>query len=124
MTYIVKRKLQSVLGGGRGSGEGVQGEMGVPGTSGAAGIPGVGGVPGLPGTPGAAGVIGTRGAMGIAGAVGAAGAPGISLADISNLIQHTQTSTAGLVLNYDSLTVNHLIVRRTMRAPFGTDKYK
>ena len=47
---------------------------------------------------------------------------------LSSFIQHTQTSTEGLVLSgtslMDTLTVNHLVVRKTMKIPVGTDKYK
>ena len=47
---------------------------------------------------------------------------------LSTFIQHTQTSTGGLVLSgtslMDSLTVNHLIVVKTLKKPVGTDKYK
>ena len=45
-------------------------------------------------------------------------------AEMASLVQHIQESTGGLVLNYDELTVNHLIVRKTMKIPVGTDKYK
>lgn len=45
-------------------------------------------------------------------------------AEMASLIQHIQTSTTGLVLNYDELTVNHLVVRKTFKQPVGTDKYK
>ncbi len=44
--------------------------------------------------------------------------------EMAALMQHIQTSTGGLVLNYDELTVNHLIVRKTNKIPIGTDKYK
>lgn len=45
-------------------------------------------------------------------------------AGMTTLIQHIQGTTAGQVLDQDSLTVNHLIVRKTMKIPVGTDKYK
>ena len=48
-------------------------------------------------------------------------------ADMSALIQHVQDSDAGLVQTtpglMDYLTVNHLIVMKTMKIPFGADKY-
>ena len=47
---------------------------------------------------------------------------------MGSFIQHIQTSTEGLVLSgtslMDSLTVNHLVVIKTNKIPFGTDKYK
>ncbi len=48
----------------------------------------------------------------------------VDSAGMSSLIQHIQTSTGGLVLDYDTLTVNHIIVERTTRISVGTDKYK
>jgi len=49
-------------------------------------------------------------------------------AEMASLLQHIQTSTAGVVLTQtglqDSLTVNHLVVRATNKIPVGTDKYK
>ena len=53
---------------------------------------------------------------------------GTSTASLSTLIQHIQTSTAGLTVTtpslLDTLTVNHLIVRRTLKIPARTDGYK
>ena len=47
---------------------------------------------------------------------------------MATFIQHVQDSTAGIVQTLpslmDNLTVNHLVVKKTMRIPFGTDKYK
>ena len=47
---------------------------------------------------------------------------------MASFVQHVQTSTEGLVLSgtslMDSLTVNHLVVKRTLKIPAGTDKYK
>ena len=43
-------------------------------------------------------------------------------------IQQVQDSGAGIVQTLpslmDSLTVNHLVVKRTLKIPIGTDKYK
>ena len=47
----------------------------------------------------------------------------VDSSEMAALVQHIQTSTSGLVLDYDSLTVNHLVVKKTMRIPVGTDKY-
>ncbi len=47
---------------------------------------------------------------------------------VSSLVQHIQTSTEGIVTTLpglmDSLTVNHLVVKKTLKIPAGTDKYK
>lgn len=47
--------------------------------------------------------------------------------DMTSFIQHIQTSTTGVTQTLpslmDSLTVNHLVVNKTMRIPFGTKKY-
>ncbi len=47
---------------------------------------------------------------------------------LGSFVQHVQTSTEGLVLTgtslMDTLTVNHLVVKKTMKIPVGTDKYK
>ena len=47
---------------------------------------------------------------------------------ITSFVQQIQTSTEGLVLSgtslMDTLTVNHLVVNKTLKIPFGTDKYK
>lgn len=47
---------------------------------------------------------------------------------MASFIQHVQTSTAGVTIAVpsllDSLTVNHLVVQKTMKIPVGTDKYK
>ena len=48
----------------------------------------------------------------------------VDSSDMASLVQHIQTSTTGLVLNSDELTVNHLIVLKTSKQPVGTDKYK
>ena len=47
---------------------------------------------------------------------------------MTSFIQQVQTSGAGIVQTLpslmDSLTVNHLVVKKTMKIPVGTDKYK
>ena len=47
---------------------------------------------------------------------------------MATFVQHVQISTEGLVTSVpslmDTLTVNHLVVKKTMRVPIGTDKYK
>lgn len=47
---------------------------------------------------------------------------------MASFIQQVQTSTEGLVTTtsslMDTLTVNHLVVQKTMKIPSGTDKYK
>ena len=47
---------------------------------------------------------------------------------LNSFIQHIQTSSEGIVTTLpglmDTLTVNHLIVKKTMKIPVGTDKYK
>lgn len=47
---------------------------------------------------------------------------------LSSFIQHIQTSTEGLTLSgtsqMDTLTVNHLIVKRTLKIPARTGGYK
>lgn len=47
---------------------------------------------------------------------------------LSSFVQHVQTSTEGITFGgtsqMDTLTVNHLVVRKTMKIPVGTDKYK
>ena len=48
--------------------------------------------------------------------------------DMAAFVQHVQTSTAGIILTgnsvIDTLTVNHLIVKRTLKIPARTDGYK
>ena len=48
--------------------------------------------------------------------------------EMGAFIQHVQDSTAGIVVSVpslmDSLTVNHLVVMKTLKIPVGTDKYK
>ena len=44
-------------------------------------------------------------------------------AEMASLLQHIQSSTAGYILNQDSLTLNNLVVRKTNKIPYGTDKY-
>ena len=48
----------------------------------------------------------------------------VDSSDMASLVQHIQTSTTGQILDQDTLTVNHLVVRKTMKIPVGTDKYK
>ena len=47
---------------------------------------------------------------------------------MASFIQHVQTSTEGLTLSgtsqMDTLTVNHLVVKRTLKIPARTDGYK
>lgn len=47
---------------------------------------------------------------------------------MSALVQHIQTSTEGLTLPQaslmDTLIVNHLVVKRTLKIPARTDGYK
>ena len=45
-------------------------------------------------------------------------------AQMSSLLQHIQTSTGGIVGTYDELIVNHLVVKKTLKIPFGVDKYR
>ena len=45
-------------------------------------------------------------------------------AEIASLLQHIQSTAPTLPLTFDSLTLNNLVVRRTNKIPFGTDKYK
>jgi len=102
VTYVIKRKLQSVVGGGRGD------------------------APSVPGAPGAAGVMGTMGAMGTPGVPGVPGMTGATGVDgITTIIHHIQTSGDGVIQNLpslmDTLTVNRLVVRKSARAPFGTN---
>ncbi len=98
--YIVKRKLQSAVGGG-GDGEVIEG---APGAAGIQGITGVGGIPGVPG---------------VAGLTGATGAAGLSV-----LIQHIQTNTTSDISSQDTIVVNHLVVRKTCKIPALTDGFK
>lgn len=48
--------------------------------------------------------------------------------EMAAFVQHVQTSTTGVTLSVpalmDSLTVNDLVVMKTMKIPVGTDKYK
>ena len=44
--------------------------------------------------------------------------------DMASLIQHIQTNPVASVQSQDTLIVNHLIVRKTLKIPVGTDKYK
>lgn len=51
----------------------------------------------------------------------------VESSDMASLVQHIQISTegiGGLFLNYDTLTLNHLVVKTTNRIPCGTDRYK
>ena len=47
---------------------------------------------------------------------------------MTSIVQQVQTSGAGIVQTLpslmDSLTVNHLVVKQTLKIPVGTDKYK
>ena len=47
---------------------------------------------------------------------------------MGTFVQHIQTSTEGIVLSgtslMDTLTVNHLVVKKTLKIPAGTDKYR
>ncbi|KKN62193.1 hypothetical protein LCGC14_0514720 [marine sediment metagenome] len=47
---------------------------------------------------------------------------------MTSFIQHVQTSDAGVTQTLpslmDSLTVNHLVVKRTLKIPARTDGYK
>ena len=42
---------------------------------------------------------------------------------MASFIQQVQVSTAGVVLEYDNLTINRLVVIKSNRIPVGTDKY-
>jgi len=48
--------------------------------------------------------------------------------DMTTFVQHVQDSSAGIVQTLpslmDNLTVNHLVVKKTLKIPVGTDKYK
>ena len=44
--------------------------------------------------------------------------------DMASLIQHIQSNPPGLTSSQDTLILNHLVVRKTMKIPIGTDKYK
>lgn len=44
--------------------------------------------------------------------------------DMANLVQHIQSNPVSQVLSYDTLIVNHLVVKKTVKIPVGTDKYK
>lgn len=52
----------------------------------------------------------------------------VDSSQMSTFIQHVQTSTEGLTLSgtslMDSLTVNHLVVVKTLKIPALTDGYK
>ena len=78
MSYVIKRKLRSAIGGGKAS------------------------------------ATGTKGSADVGG--------------LTTLIQHIQTSTEGIVTTLpglmDSLTVNHLVVKKTLKIPALTDGYK
>ena len=47
---------------------------------------------------------------------------------MATFVQQVQTNvgetTGGVISDLDTLIVNHLVVKKTMRIPVGTDKYK
>ena len=47
----------------------------------------------------------------------------VNSSDMANLLQHTQANPIVPSTFQDSLTLNNLVVKRTNRIPYGTDKY-
>ena len=44
--------------------------------------------------------------------------------DMANLLQHIQSNPPLSVVSQDTLILNHLIVKKTLKIPVGTDKYR